>query len=120
MTNSLLLHTHLPTHAPTHAPTHSLTQAHWGAAMSYSHPVWDFITDERLALAATRSQQATACTLTHSLITERERAYVQSLAVYTNLTDAAVQEPAERLRVYAEDFLERVYLPYGATDPNAG
>ena len=96
----------------------SLSKAHWGAAMTYSHPVWDFIQDSRLEAASTRSDQATACAATTTLTT-REQAYLASLAVYTNLTDPLVAAPADRLQVYADDLYNRVYLPFPA-DSNAG
>lgn len=87
--------------------------------MTYSHPVWDFIQDSRLATASSRSQQAASCAAANTL-SAREIAYLGSLAVYTNLTDPAVQAPADRLQVYADDFLQRVYLPFGPSDSNAG
>jgi len=93
--------------------------AHWGAAMTYSHPVWDFIQDSRLAEAAARSDQAAACASSTTL-TARELAYLGSLAVYTNLTDPAVELPADRLQVYADNLLANVYEPYGSSDSNAG
>lgn len=91
--------------------------------MTYSHPVWDFIRDSRLAEASARSDQANACAATAATngtpISAREQAYLASLAVYTNLTDPQVAEPADRLHVYADDLYDRVYLPY-PTDSNAG
>ena len=99
------------------------SQAHWGAALTYSHPVWDFIKDYRLEYAAARSELATACAATaaaaNSALTTREQAYLASLAVYTNLTDPLVAEPADRLQAFADDLYNRVYLPFPA-DSNAG
>ena len=92
-------------------------QAHWGASLTYSHPVWDFIEDSRLEVAAARSDQALQCALDNA-VTAREVAYATSLAVYTNMSDPALQ-PADRLQQYADDMYERVYLPY-PEDSNAG
>lgn len=100
-----------------HEPT--CCMAYWGAAMTFNHPIWDFIPDDRLALAEKYSASATACA-EQNKVTDRELGYLAALSVYMNTTDPVVKEPSARLQAYADTFKSRVYEPYGATDENAG
>lgn len=99
----------------------SCCMAYYGASMTYNRPVWDYITDERLVAAEVYASQAATCAeAVSSAVTDREAAYIAALGVYMNSTDPAVQDPASRLRTYANTFYDRVYIPYGPTDENSG
>eukprot|EP00602_Paraphysomonas_sp_CaronLab_P005248 CAMPEP_0185037884 /NCGR_PEP_ID=MMETSP1103-20130426/32887_1 /TAXON_ID=36769 /ORGANISM="Paraphysomonas bandaiensis, Strain Caron Lab Isolate" /LENGTH=556 /DNA_ID=CAMNT_0027576069 /DNA_START=29 /DNA_END=1699 /DNA_ORIENTATION=+ len=93
--------------------------AYWGAAMTYNHPVWDFIEDDRLEAAGEYSSKATSCATTSS-ITDRELGYIESLAVYMNTSDPTITDPAKRLQKYADAVNWKVYQPYDPIDENAG
>ena len=97
----------------------SCCMAYYGAAMTYNHPIWDFITDDRLAAAEGYAVRASDC-VTRAAVTPREVAYIDALGVYMNTTNPAVQDPATRLRSYADAFNEKVYRPFGPSDENAG
>ena len=94
--------------------------AYWGAAMTFNHPIWDFMDDNRLALAESYSAQGYDCTRENPEITARELGYLKSLADYVNTSDPTIVEPAQRLHKYADSIYENVYQPYGASDENAG
>ncbi len=88
--------------------------------MTYNHPIWDFIEDERLAAASSSFAKASLCVTSSNTISRRESAYIDSLAVFVNLTDPAVVDPAARLQAYANDVYNKVFSPYGPSDSNAG
>ena len=95
--------------------------AYYGAAMTYNHPVWDFMSDERMEAAEKYAVAASNCANeAEATITTRERDYIYSLGIYLNTTDPALADPATRLKTYADTFNSRVYIPYGPTDENAG
>lgn len=99
----------------------SCCMAYWGAAMTYNHPVWDYLSDERLETASQYSKQASECADNMSgSISDREIAYIKALMIYYDTTDPELNEPAVRLQTYANAFKELVYQPYGSTDENAG
>lgn len=93
--------------------------AYYGAAMTFSHPIWDFISNERLAAAERFAARAKACVLAGGA-TDREAAYISTLGVYMNTTNPAVDDPATRLRAYADAVSSQIYVPYGSSDENAG
>jgi tetratricopeptide (TPR) repeat protein len=93
--------------------------AYYGAAMTYNHPIWNFFSKSSLAAAESYYIAASECAA-QSAITQREADYIYTLGVYVNTTDPAVADPATRLKVYADTFNSKVYLPYGNTDENAG
>jgi hypothetical protein len=102
-----------------YASDSSCCMALWGAAYTYSHPIWDFISPSRLASAANYSQQATACATKYSTtLTPLEKAYIEALAVYYNESDHS--NPATVLRNYANALKEKVVIPYSTIDDNVG
>ena len=76
--------------------------AYFMAASTFTHPIWDFIEDDRLMNAQKYSALASSCATTqHSNITPRERAYIDALEIYTN---HSIIRPADRLQAYADAF----------------
>lgn len=53
------------------------------------------------------------------MVLPRERAYIESLAVYVNTTDPKLASPAARLLSYAEALREKVYSIYKEEDENS-
>jgi hypothetical protein len=96
----------------------SCCMALWGASMTFSHPIWDFMEDDRLAAASKYANRATECAANNN-ITTREKGYIHSLAVYMNTTDPSLA-PATRLQMFADAVKEEVYRPFDAIDENAG
>jgi hypothetical protein len=92
--------------------------AFWGASMTFSHPIWDFMGDERLAAASKYADRATNCAASTN-ISARERGYIESLAVYMNTTDPNLQPP-QRLKMFADAVNAKVYQPFDSVDENAG
>ncbi len=93
------------------------------AALTYQHPIWDFISDSRLQQAADYADQAKECMNTGgaSVITAREKAYIESLLVFTDMTNPdLVSSPTARLEAYAQSLKDKVYIPYVEEDLNAG
>lgn len=93
--------------------------SYWGAAATYNHPVWDFIQDDRLAAAGGYAEQASTCAQTNQ-VTARELGYIDSMTVYMDTSNPALNDPATRLQAYVDDFNSRVYIPFGTIDENAG
>ena len=91
-----------------------------GAAWSFTHPIWDFITDDRLESTREMSLKASECVAASSdALTPREQAYVDALDVYAS-TDPSVDLPEDRLHAYATAMKGMVYEPYFEVDENAG
>ena len=87
---------------------------------TFFHPIWNFISETDLATAEEYSIRATSCALNNSRTTDREKAYVGAISVFSNTSDPNLADPASRLASYAQAMRERVYIPYVETDENAG
>ena len=68
--------------------------AHWGLAMSLYHQLWDRATGERLNRGIAEAQAAVSGRAT----TERERGYIDAIAVF--YADAAKKEHESRAKAY--------------------
>lgn len=110
-TQSLVLFNNITTHDP------NCCIAYWGAAATFSHPVWDYIPDDRLAHANAYANNALECS-NNNILTEMEKGFIYSITDYFNIDPLIL--PADRLMKYANDINEFVYIPFGDKDDNAG
>lgn len=88
------------------------------AACTFFHPIWDYISDDRLHQAISFSEQAQTCVQRNTRISSREVAYIKTLTAFSNHSDS--QTPSARLRAYASAVKDFVYVPYIEDDLNAG
>ena len=93
--------------------------AYWGAAWTFTHPIWDFISDERLARARAFSRDASDC-VARAGASVRERAYIEALRAYVAEDARLDAAPALRLARWRDATRDLVYAPFGADDENAG
>jgi hypothetical protein len=91
------------------------------AATSLTHPIWDFISNDRLEETESYSVNASSCISKMKTYptTAREVAYINALAIYANRSDPALSDPAARLDRYAQS-LKGVFYEFDQEDPNAG